>query len=207
MPPSSHNPPPARERDRALVDACIAGSKDAWERIVRDHHDPVRFAIIRTLHTHGQRAPDHLVEDLEAALFLKLANRDFRRLRQFRGNATLKSWLKVLATNATVDHLRKRKKTEPIGPGEPLELTDPAPRTDVALERAELLERLRAALAELPEADAQFVELFFVQERSFDEIAEEMGTTTAALYTRKNRIRKRMLALAEREDWLGRSSG
>lgn len=200
-------PDPARQRDRALVDACIAGSADAWADIVALHHDAVRFAIIRTLHVHRYAAPDHLVEDLEAALFLRLVVDDFRRLRQFRAQSTLKSWLKVLAANATIDHLRKRRNTVSTDPQEGLDLHDPAPSALAHLERKELLERLRNFWGTLPQADAEFVALYFVQELPFDEIAQTLGATPAALYARKNRIRKRLLEFAETEGWFDERTG
>ncbi len=198
---------PARQRDRALVDACIGGSASAWSEIVSGQHDAVRFAIIRTLHVHHCAAPDHLVEDLESALFLKLVVDDFRRLRQYQAQSTLKSWLKVLATNATLDHLRKRRKTQSTDPEHGIDLPDRAPSAHDVLERAQLLERLRGFWTTLPEADAEFVDLFFVRELPFSEIAECLNTTSAALYTRKNRVRKRLLEFAESDGWFNEETG
>lgn len=191
----------ARLRDRALVDACIGGAQDAWQELVTAHHDTVRFAIIRTLQMYRCNAPDHLVEDLESALFLKLVVNDFRRLKQYKAQATLKSWLKVLATNATRDHLRKRKRTEPVDGPDAKPIADTGPSPLAQLERAQLHERLRRLWERLPSGDAEFVELYYVRELGFDEIAERMQTTTAALYTRKNRVRKRLRRLAADDGW------
>ncbi len=112
-----------RDQDRALADACIAGSKSAWVRLVEENRRHVRFAISRTAARYGADIDDDAIDDLESAVFLRLVVDEFRRLRQYRGDSTLRSWLKVLATNATVDSLRKRRPSVPVGPGEELELT------------------------------------------------------------------------------------
>ncbi|MFT6400067.1 MAG: DNA-directed RNA polymerase specialized sigma24 family protein, partial [Bradymonadia bacterium] len=105
-----------RQLDRALVDACIAGSSPAWARLVEENREHVRFAIRRTAKRYGASANDDFIEDLESALFLRLVVDDFRRLRLYRGDASLRGWLKVLAVNCTVDALRKRRPTVPVGP-------------------------------------------------------------------------------------------
>ena len=81
--------------------------------------------------------------------------------------------------------------------------TSPSTSTphDSALAQQQLLERLRGFWEELPPADARFARLYFVEERTFDEIAEVLGTSPGALYARKNRIRKKLLAMAEQDGW------
>jgi len=188
--------------DRALVDACVAGAGGAWAALVQTFGPGVRAAIRRCLERHVGYAADAVVEDLEANLFLGLVVDDFRKLRGFRGQSSVATWLKVMAVNATVDHLRRQWPTVPVGPGEPFDLPQPGPGVEEAMHREALFARLRAMWATLPEADAQFVELYFVQELPFETIAEQLGTTVPALYTRKNRIRKRLLALAEEQGLL-----
>ncbi len=207
-------PKERRRRDRALADACIRGSRPAWETLVQTHHDTVRFAIIRTLCAYGRRADDATVEDLESALFLGLMVDGARRLRQYRGDASLAGWLRVMAANRAIDHLRRRRPATSLDAHPGLELSDGLSTADVALEKAQLLEQLRAFWDGLPEADRDFVELFFVQELSFDEIAHRTGASPGALYARKNRIRLKLTACAEAAGWFddrqdrgGRASG
>lgn len=191
----------ARQKDRALADACIAGSKLAWARLVEENRAHVRMAVARTAARYGADMDDDGIDDLESAVFLRLAVEEFRRLRLYRGDASLRSWLKVLAANATVDSLRKRRHNVPVGPGEELELTCGLPSPSEQLERAELSNRLRKLWDSLSPADARFVDMFFVQELSFEEIALETGSTPGALYARKNRIRKKLIELAAQDGW------
>lgn len=190
-----------RQKDRALAAACLAGSKQAWARLVEDNRRHVRLAITRTAARYGAEIDQSAVDDLESAVFLRIAVDDFRRLRHYRGDASLSSWLRVLASNATVDLLRKRRPSIPVGPGEPHDIAADAPGPSELLERAQLAQRLRDLWESLAPADAEFVDMFFVQELSFDEIARSTGASPGALYARKNRIRKKLLERAAEDGW------
>ena len=74
------------------------------------------------------------------------------------------------------------------------------PRHTTALAQQQFLERLRGFWEELLQ-QTRFARLYFVEERTFDEIAEVLGTSPGALYARKNRIRKKLLAMAEQDGW------
>lgn len=190
-----------RNHDRALADACLAGSRQAWARLVEDNRRHVRIAIVRTAARYGADIDESAVDDLESAVFLRIAVDDFRRLRHYRGDAALSSWFRVLASNATVDALRKRRPVVPVGPGEATDIVQDGPGPNEIIERAQLVHRLRALWESLAPADAEFVELFFVQELSFDEISARTGATHGALYARKNRIRKKLIERAAEDGW------
>ena len=166
-----------QEGDRALVSACLRGSNPAWAELVATHRRGVRFAIVRTLDRFGQAPAEEVVEDLEAAVFLRLALDDFRRLRQFRGQCTLAGWLKVAAANATVDHLRRLRPTVSLSPGEGFDVPSRTPDPEVALAHRQLLEQLHTLWAELGSADLEFIEFYYVRELSFDEISRRTGCT------------------------------
>lgn len=193
----------ARQRDFDLVRACLGGDRAAWERLVTQHHDVVRWAVLRTLQRYAGHADDALVEDLTSRLFLSLMLDDARRLRQFSGRARLKTWLRVAAVNATRDQLRRRRPTDEITELQegPRALASDDPHPEAALAHRELVEGMRAMWDQLPEDDREFVEMFFVDELSFAEISERTGATAGALYARKNRIRHRLIAMAEEAGW------
>lgn len=193
----------ARQRDFDLVRACLSGDRDAWERLVAEHHDVVRWAVLRTLQRYAGHADDALVEDLTSRLFLSLMLDDARRLRQFSGRARLKTWLRVAAVNATRDQLRRRRPTDEITAMQdgPRPLVADTPQPDAALAHRELVEGLRTMWDQLPDDDREFVEMFFVDELSFAEISARTGATAGALYARKNRIRHRLIALAHDAGW------
>lgn len=200
-----------RRRDQALVIACLEGDREAWAALVKQTSSGVRYAIVATLRSHGSEAPDHLVDDIQSALYCGLMVDDARRLRQFRGEARVQTWLRVRAARLTIDHLRRRKRTVTIGSGHQeagaVDLPCTSTPHDSALARQQLLERLRSFWEALPHADARFAQLYFVEERTFDEIAALLGTSPGALYARKNRIRKKLLVMAEEDGWFDHIEG
>lgn len=199
------HPTSDRAADRALVDACVRGSRDAWEALVVRYAPRVRSTIAHTLRRYGAVADDALVEDLESHVFLGLIVDDARRLRQYSGRASLRTWLRVRAANATIDHLRRRRTTVPVHDcGDDTTWVDPVDPTasaEDATAHAQLLDALRAFMAELSDDDRRFAELFFGDELDYDTIAEITGATPGALYARKNRIRKKLVARAREAGW------
>jgi RNA polymerase sigma-70 factor (ECF subfamily) len=95
------------------------------------------------------------------------------------------TWLFRVARNRRIDNLRRRKTAE-LDPEEPS--LQPSPLPDVADEMDARLreERVRAALAKLPDEQKEVVRLAFFLGRSHSEISEETGLP---LGTVKSRIR------------------
>ncbi|MEO1273103.1 MAG: hypothetical protein AAFX99_33870, partial [Myxococcota bacterium] len=95
------------------------------------------------------------------------------------------------ADDPMAEHLRNTLASKRIAP-------------DRQIEHRELHAILRQLYTELPPDDQRFISLFFQQERGFAEVATAMGTTLDAVYTRKNRIRNRLLRLARKRGYLPR---
>lgn len=95
------------------------------------------------------------------------------------------TWLFRIARNRRIDRLRRKKSSE-LNPGEPA--LQPTPLPDVADEMDARLreERVRAALAELPDEQKEVVRLAFFIGLSHSEISDQTGLP---LGTVKSRIR------------------
>jgi len=91
--------------DMELAGDAGRGDGDAFAEIVRRHDDRLRRRIDRLL-PFG-RATDDVMQEVYL--------RAFRALPRFRGDASLKTWLYCIASNACVDHLRRRKVIEVPG--------------------------------------------------------------------------------------------
>jgi RNA polymerase sigma-70 factor (ECF subfamily) len=194
---------PGHPEDLALVRRCTQGDRRAWEELLRHHAPTLRNAALHTLRLRQiTPSPDQL-DDLVGDLVVELARRDFHKLRRYEGRSKLASWLKVVASNYTIDQLRRRRPTrsldEEAGPGRALRdsLVDPAPGPEALLRRARLRAHLRDLMDRLPQEDQRFVELFYDEGLDFQAIAQQMQTTVGALYARKNRVRKKLLKMAQ----------
>src|SRR5438874_1748281 len=118
-----------------------------------------------------------------------------KKLRQYdaaRG-FRIASFLGLVATNATIDHLRARQ-ADATPLDEVIEdyasLRAEAPRD--AVEAREEAELARAALAQLSGEERAFVVDCFRDERSPEELARSLGVTTNTVYSRKFKIREKL---------------
>lgn len=194
---------PRHADDWKLVQACVHGDRASWARLLQLHERTIFFAILNTLRTWGAHSPRDRVEDLQGDVIIELVKNDFAKLRKYSGRSRLGQWLKVVSSNYTIDQLRKQRPTVSLSDdassaSRALRDTLPAEQVpaDRRLQRAEQRAALRDLVQELPRDDRRFFELFCDRELSFEQIAEVMDTTIGAVYARKNRVRKKLTALA-----------
>ena len=89
------------------IGALIAGDRGAWDRFVRSHARVIYAAVQRRLLPAGRGDE---VEDVAQDVFLRLCKSDFKLLRDYDpARAKLTTWLTVIATSASIDHLRRRR--------------------------------------------------------------------------------------------------
>lgn len=141
-----------------------------------------------------QGAADAVAEDLVQDVMLTV----WRRAQQFdRSKASLATWIFTIARNRRIDILRRERRPE-IDPNDPVLTPDPSVPADIDVEREQGAERLRAAIATLPAAQADLLRLAFFEEQSHSDIA---ARTRLPLGTVKSRIRLAVQKLrAELED-------
>ncbi len=168
------------QAEESLVRACAAGDAEAWRRFVDLYSGWVLRVARATLRRHTGRADEADVEDAAAEVFRQLVERDRALLRTIRAPFNLRAWLAIVARRSVNRQLRKRV------PSAPLPETVAPPQGDAGLD--ELLGRLA------PE-DRLLLELFFVHECSYEEIAEQLGISPESVGKQKFRAIERLRAL------------
>lgn len=183
-----------RDDEQVLIDRCLEGDQAAWSNFVERYTDLVFSSIHHSLRARNARMSSDEVEDLHNGIFLAFIERDGRKLRQFDGRCRLTSWIKVISVNYTIDRLRRRRRTvsldDTTGDAPPLVAqieSDDRAASDT-LEIRQELGFVSQVVAKLSRSERELVDLLFVQERPFPEIAERLGTSLGAVYTRKNRL-------------------
>jgi RNA polymerase sigma-70 factor, ECF subfamily len=135
---------------RELLNLCL-GSEDQglWQKFVRRTQPLIANVIINTLRRWREPSPS-LVDDLIQETYLKLFANDRKALRGIRNeheNAIF-GYLKVAASNTTVDYFRQPKNKVPE-----LELTDlvvpPSPDGFDRIEFARLKDKIQERLEHL----------------------------------------------------------
>jgi RNA polymerase sigma-70 factor (ECF subfamily) len=153
-----------------LVAACLAGRPGAFDLVVERHRRVVYQLCYRFAGNHEDAS------DLSQDVFL----RAYRGLRNFRGGASLATWLYRIGVNVCLNKAAVRKPiTEDI---------DARPHVDTAREsqvdrvlREERGVRVRAAIAQLPPKQRATLVLRMYQELSHEQIAAVLGSSVGAV--------------------------
>lgn len=119
-----------------------------------------------------------------------------RRLADFEGRSSVKTWLFGIALRVAHDHRRaaRRKRSQgfvPEAEADPTQVADaaaPSPLESAA--RAEAVERLQAILGELDEDWRAVFILAELEQMSAPEIAEAVGANLNTVYTRLRAARR-----------------
>jgi len=160
-------------KDRVLVDAALAGDQQAYQQLVDKYQRALHFHILKLVRNRD------VVDDLVQEAFLKA----FDCLNSYNRQYAFSTWIYRIATNHTIDYLRK-KKLSTLSIDEPvqgkdgdmqMELTDEAASTDREVIEKQRRKMVRDAVEALPEKYRLVVRMRHMQEMSYEEIAEELG--------------------------------
>src|SRR5689334_13427327 len=158
-----------------LIARIVAGEKDLFHELIRPYERMVYLTVFSIVKNEAE-AEDGAQETVINA---------YRHLGSFRAEAKFSTWLTTIAINEGRKRLRKAKGAAEDSIDEPTEGQEgdytPAPLTDwreiplEALERKELREALRRAVAGLPEIYRQVFTLRDLEELNIEETAEALG--------------------------------
>ncbi len=152
-----------------------------WDQIVSDH-GPIAVRLARRILGPG---PD--AEDVVQEVFLEAF--------QFQQRQKVGNWaglLRMMATRRALDRLRRRRRTEPL---DGLECADAGSGPHETAVARELVERLREAIAQLPDGQAAVFSLRYFDELSYDQIAEALGIEPTAVGMALHKARAKLQTL------------
>jgi RNA polymerase sigma-70 factor (ECF subfamily) len=156
--------------DRALVEACLAGDRDAFEPIVRRHQRQIYQVCFRFTGNHEDAS------DLAQDVFV----RAYRGLRGFKGQAALGTWLYRIAVNACLN--RAAIKAPRPGPLDGADLPDVhTEHPDSRLMLTERAREVRAAISRLPKKQRATLILRVYHDLPHDQIAAILGSSVGAV--------------------------
>ncbi len=174
-----------RASDEQLVEEARKGRHEAFGQLVERHQGFV-YSLCYTLA--GRQAE---AEDLAQESFVRL----YRSLGAFRRGAALRPWLRKITTNVCLDALRKRREaTLPIE--DVLGSADePSARASDELPEEALLARearrdVRDLLTRLPVDYRAVLALRYLEDLSYQEIADALAVPTSTVETRLFRARR-----------------
>jgi RNA polymerase sigma-70 factor (ECF subfamily) len=166
-------------QDDALVTLARAGSSEAFDELVGRYQAPVTRLAYRLT-----RDADE-AKDVAQDAFL----RAFRRLETFHPDRPFARWLFVIARNASLDAIRRRRRAATLPSGD--DLTVELGPEDYALRNDES-ERVQHALDALPEHYRSVLQLYYVSDLRYREIADALGIPLGTVKTYLSRAKRRL---------------
>lgn len=187
--------PPQKLSSTDLVLRCQAGLQP----------DRAAFSeLLRRYQPHVDRVLYHLAPDWSdrADLAQEVWLRVYRHLHRLKEPEKFRGWLSRIATNLFYDELRKRKRdrapvsldaTRQLDDGElDWEIASPDPSPEENLSSQEFYEKLREAIADLPEAFRTTIILREIEDLPYEQIAEMTGVSLGTVKSRIARARARL---------------
>jgi RNA polymerase sigma factor (sigma-70 family) len=190
--------------ERQLLNSLLRGRNQQekqrrWNDFVRRYERLITSCVLKVLRRYGAVFTSEDLDDLVGDVWLTLLRDDMRKLRQYDESRGFRiaSFIGLVATNTTIDHLRARQ-AQGLGLTSPLDdilegnaaAVAISPRDNLEVE--EQAELARRALDRLSSDERAFVVECFHAERSPEELARRLGVTTNTVYSRKFKIREKL---------------
>jgi len=183
-----------RQEDYDLVDRAKLNDQAAFARLMEKYQKPLYFHINKIVHD------KEMLEDLVQEIFLKA----FDNIHSFDATYAFSTWLYRIATNHSIDYLRK-KKLKTLSIDQPyqtrdgelkLELADDDAEADDQILHQQRVNIIMEAIENLPEKYERIIRLRHMEEKSYQEIAEIMnlplGTVKAHIFRARELLNKHL---------------
>ncbi|NNE71475.1 MAG: sigma-70 family RNA polymerase sigma factor [Rhodothermales bacterium] len=181
---SSKTPSPSSEQDRELVTAALAGRQSAYQELMEKYQGAL------TRHVQKMVRGSNDIDDLVQECFIKA----FGALKSYSSDYAFSTWLYKIATNHTIDFLRK-KRLQTFSIDRPIktkdgevefEIPDVDYRPDRHIVEDQRRELIQEAIDALPPKYHTVIVMRHQQEKSYEEIAKELdlplGTVKAHIF-------------------------
>jgi RNA polymerase sigma factor (sigma-70 family) len=187
----------AREDERAIASSIAAGDRLAFECLMRRYNRRL-YRLARATLRDRTEAEDALQDAYICA---------YRSIGQFRGEASLSTWLSRLVLNECLGRIRRSARRQNVisivSPNIPIESTtmfaNESDSPDKELGRAQMRELLERKVDELPANFRAVFVLRSVEELSVDETAGSLGIPAETVRSRHFRAKTMLRESLARE--------
>lgn len=183
--------------DFKLIDAAVSGlDEQAYADLMKRYKKPVYHMILKMV-----RNVDD-AEDLTIEAFAKA----FKNLHKFKKDFTFSTWLFRIATNNTIDFIRKKKLDtmslntsfkDDNGEAVTIDVQDKNLNPQEEAIKAQKINLVRMFVGKLPAKYQRLVKLRYFDELSYDEIAKELDAPLGTVKAQLHRARELMYDLVK----------
>lgn len=151
-----------------LLRRFALGEIDAFETLVRQFQGDIYVWIVRIVRDPG------IAEDLTVETLWRI----YRARQQFRPDGNFAAWVRRIATNLAIDHLRSKRPEQTL-----LAESAGASPPDHLLQQ-ETRGKIQQAFRRLPAKLQVAVTLALIEDQPYDEIADALGISVGAVKLR-----------------------
>jgi len=181
---------PGGECDSGLIERCLAGSDEAFNRLVLRHQRRAVNLAYRFLGNYEDAC------DVAQEAFVRV----HKHLRRFKGQSSFKTWLYKIVLNLSRNKYRWKKRRGEFGrisidnpggdnPGNPMEIPDTTLSVAREIRRKEIRSRIQEALSRLPKNHREILVLRHMEGLSYSDISGMLGCAEGTIKSRLHRAR------------------
>lgn len=182
--------------DFQLIDRAVQGDDNAYAKLLQRYKRPVYHMVLKMVRNIDD------ADDLTIEAFAKA----FRGLHRFKKDYTFSTWLFRIATNNTIDYIRKKRLntlsientyTDDDGQSVSIDVEDGNNNPQEETIRAQKAELLLQFVDKLPGKYQKLVRLRYYDELSYEEIAERIDAPLGTVKAQLHRARELMYEMVK----------
>lgn len=185
--------------DGDLLAAVLTKDQFAWRELIRRFRSLIFRCITKVSGKYDAVLSNEDVNEIFGDVCINLLRDDMRKLRVYDPNrgSKLGSWLGLLAINTAYDYLRatsRRPLLDKLDGAQDRPAAEPS-ALDHLLDK-ERWDYLNTLMSDFSDRDRRFVELYYGQGLLPEEVAAAMQISVKTVYSKKNKLRTKLEALA-----------
>ena len=177
----------------AVKGACMDGAEKVFNQIVKEYSERVYWHVRRFVNNHED------ADDLVQEIFMKI----WTALPSFRGDAQLFTWVYRIATNETLNWLRREKVRAALRFSSIDTEMERRIDSDPFFNGDAAQRELSKAVARLPEKQRQVFVLRYYDEMPYEEMSEVLDTSVGALKASYHIAQEKVRSALGKEDLFG----
>jgi len=178
------------ESDSELIERYLAGSEEAFNRLVLRHQRQAVNLAYRFLGNYEDAC------DVGQEAFVRV----HKHLGRFKGHCSFKTWLYTIVLNLSRNKYRREKRRgefmkvsldNPGGddPQKPMEIADMSLSVETEIRRKEIQARIAESLKQLPKSHREILILRHMEDLPYSEISRMLGCAEGTIKSRLHRAR------------------
>ncbi|MFN8707186.1 MAG: RNA polymerase sigma factor [Planctomyces sp.] len=181
---------PLTDLDRQLLAEMLSGNSGSWKVFVDRFSGLIIQVIHQTAAAHSVKLSSDDLDDLCADTFSELVRRDMAVLRAFRGRCSLATYLTVVARRIVVRRMTQDRYRQAMGHVNAHQAAlDTVSTRASELNRVDDRDELNHVFSALPSDLRRIASWFFIEGRSYREIAERLGKPSNSVGPILSRVR------------------